>query len=167
VAVGEIIGSAVRPVPKGYDTYVNARFGYSVAYPHGILFPQGESENGDGQHITSKHRDVDLAVWGSLNTLDETTKDLYKEFKTEGYANDRASTTLRITYAVVKKNWLVVSGYEDGKVVYYKAVLDKDGEIGMTFVYPIKEKAQFDPIAAKITASFARSSAPPMQSLAR
>ena len=32
-----------------YHTYHNPRFGYSIAYPKDILYPQGESDNGDGQ----------------------------------------------------------------------------------------------------------------------
>ncbi len=55
-----------------YQTYHNLRFGYSIAYPKTILYPQGESDNGDGQKFLSKEADASLIVYGSYNALDQT-----------------------------------------------------------------------------------------------
>ena len=156
VALGEIVRWVIRPVPKGYDCYINDRFGYSVAYPHGVLFEQGEGTNGDGQAITSKSGDAKLLVYGSLNVLDHTTKDNYREFKANGDGPYDHPTPPTITYTAIRKDWMVASGYANGNVIYHKYMLDKYGDINLTFIYPIKKKAYYDPIAAKIAASFGR-----------
>jgi hypothetical protein len=62
-----------------YDTYGNARFGYSISYPSNLI-PQGESENGDGQAFETKDKSAKLTVWGSHNALDQSLKEKYKGF---------------------------------------------------------------------------------------
>ncbi|MEI9947196.1 MAG: hypothetical protein WDN26_23645 [Chitinophagaceae bacterium] len=52
-----------------FDTYCNARFGYCIDYP-GILFPQPESENGDGRVFKDKQGNEALIVFGRLS-MDE------------------------------------------------------------------------------------------------
>lgn len=48
-----------------YKTYTNERLEYVVEYPD-LLLPQGESENGDGQHFLSQDGKTKMTVYGSF-----------------------------------------------------------------------------------------------------
>lgn len=104
-----------------YHTYYNPRFGYSIAYPKDILYPQGESDNGDGQKFLSKDADASLIVYGSNNALNQSLEDLYLE---ESRGGTYENPTKVVTYQVLKNNWFVVSGYNSGKVFYQKTILN-------------------------------------------
>jgi hypothetical protein len=134
-----------------YHTYYNSRFGYSIAYPKNILYPQGESENGDGQKFLSKDADASLIVYGSNNVLNESLEDLY--FKESRGGMDENPKKI-VTYKVLKNNWFVVSGYNSGKVFYQKTILYKDQFISFHFEYPESKKNIFDPITKHIASSF-------------
>lgn len=126
-----------------YRTYSNARYGYSVAYPVGILIPQGEPDNGDGQVFRSKDGKAEMRVFGS-NRLDRSLGD---EFKT-------AQENRNVTYKVLKKDMFVVSGTENGKIFYQKTLVR--GDVFKTFMIEYDEtaRATFDSITARISRSF-------------
>src|SRR6476660_5925357 len=51
-----------------FDTYCNVRFDYCIQYPKEIVYPQPESENGDGRVFKNKQGDVVLTVFGRMNS---------------------------------------------------------------------------------------------------
>ncbi|MCS7081074.1 MAG: hypothetical protein NZ585_13625 [Chloracidobacterium sp.] len=124
---------------SGFQTYVNARFGYRVAYPADFI-PQGESENGDGQ-VFKNADEAELRVWGNLNPLGETVAEA---LRTE---LDRCVATGRhVTYQRAGKGFLVVSGYEaDGaRIFYLRKLVNRRRQIGFEFVYPAASRARYD-----------------------
>lgn len=134
-----------------YRTYHNNRFNYSISYPAGVLYPQGEADNGDGQKFLSKDAEVVLIVFGSNNALGQTIKDMYAE-ASRGGTTDHPKRV--ITYKTLKNNWFVVSGYEKKKVFYQKTFLIGGVETTMRIEYPERRKRVFDNVTAKIARSF-------------
>lgn len=126
-----------------YRTYSNARYGFSIAYPLGILVPQGESDNGDGQKFVSKMGSASLMAFGS-NRLDRSLQD---EFQS-------AQENRSVTYKVLKRDMFVVSGTENGKIFYQKTLLR--GDVFKTFIieYDEGERATFDAITTRVARSF-------------
>jgi hypothetical protein len=134
-----------------YDTYHNERFDYSIDYPKEILFPQGESDNGDGQKFLSKDADVSLIVYGSNNALNQSLEEVYREESRGGTAENPKKV---VTYKVLEDNWFVVSGYNSGRIFYQKTIFHDD--VLKTFVleYDESEKERYDPIAKRLEKSF-------------
>jgi hypothetical protein len=133
-----------------YKTYSNARYRYSVSYPEGLLIPQGESDNGDGQKFLSKDGRAEMRVFGFHN-LDGSLEDAYQA--AQFYKKDE-STRHVVTYKVLRKSWFVVSGLLDGRIFYLKTILR--GPVFKSFVleYDESQKAAFDPVVARIAQSF-------------
>lgn len=133
-----------------YRTYSNARYQYSIVYPVGLLEPQGEAENGDGQKFVSKSGNAELIVFGANNIDNETTKGAYaKAVRAMG-----AETGGVVTYKVIKGNWFVVSGRHDSAIFYSKTIHRGDTVITFIMKYPFAERATYDPITARIAKSF-------------
>lgn len=126
-----------------YRTYSNARYGFSIAYPVGLLIPQGEPDNGDGQKFVSRDGRASLTAFGS-HRLDRSLQD---EFQS-------AQENRSVTYKVLKRNMFVVSGTENGKIFYRKTLLR--GDVFKTFIieYDEQERARFDAITTRVASSF-------------
>jgi len=134
-----------------YNTYNNLRFGYSIEYPISILYPQGESDNGDGQKFLSKASDVSLTVYGTNNVLDQSLKNLYLE---ESGVEANKNTSRVVTYKVLKNNWFVVSGFNSGSVFYQKTIFNNNQFKSFYFEYPESKKTIYDPMVKHIASSF-------------
>lgn len=132
-----------------YRTYTNARFAYSVIYPVGVLIPQGEAPNGDGQVFRSKDGHAEMRVFGGHNALDETLTSAY-----ESAIKGEEPGGRDVSYKLLKRNSFVVSGRQNGKIFYQKTMLKDD--IFKTFMieYDESEKSVYDPITARIARSF-------------
>ncbi|HKR02135.1 MAG TPA: hypothetical protein VJT09_15760 [Pyrinomonadaceae bacterium] len=127
-----------------YLTYQNARYGYTVEYPAGILVPQGEADNGDGQKFLSRDGRAELLAYGS-NRLDRTLQDEYRS----------AQENREVTYKLIRRDMFVVSGRAGGKIFYQKTLLR--GDVFKTFIieYDESERARFDQITTRIARTFA------------
>lgn len=152
------VRAAPRPAPHApirivYGDYVNVRFRYAVVYPNGVLYPQGEADNGDGQKFMSVHADAVLTVFGRYNALDESLGSLYDEAARGGLPDHPKRV---VTYKVLRTGWFVVSGHDGSQIFYEKTLMKKDVIWSMIFVYPERQKAFFNPIAAHVAASFRR-----------
>jgi hypothetical protein len=126
-----------------YKTYSNARYGFSIAYPVGVLLPQGESDNGDGQRFVSRDGSATLLAFGS-NRLDRSLRD---EFQS-------AQENRTVTYKVIKADMFVVSGHANGKIFYQKTLLRGDAFKTFIIEYDEGERGTFDPITSRIARSF-------------
>ena len=126
------------------ETYVNARFGFSVAYPKDLLQPQGEPTNGDGQKFKAKQGKAELAVWSGHNALDQTIPEAYQSY---------IKPPFQPTYKVIKPGWYVFSGIESGNIIYQKGILQGGIFTTIRFEYPVAEKQKWDPLIAKIVNS--------------
>ena len=134
-----------------YDTYQNPRFGYSIDYPKNILFPQGNSDSGDGQKFLSKNTDATLLVFGSNNVFNQTLEERYHE-ESRGGMPDAPKRV--VTYRVQKDNWYVVSGYNDRKIFYQKTIFHDDMFKSFYFEYDESRKAFYEPIVKQLAKSF-------------
>lgn len=128
---------------QNYNTYNNARFGYSISYPTSLK-PQGEAENGDGQVF--KNNDAEMRVYGSNLLLNETIEKEYSAIlKQKGKS---------ITYKTSGKNFFVISGKSGGKIFYQKTLENSDGAF-ITFLIEYKESKRklYDSAVTKMVKS--------------
>ena len=136
--------------PHGYRTYHNARFDYSISYPADLLIPQGESVNGDGQRFLSKDGRAELLVYGSYNSLNQTLNDVLTQ-ETER-SPDHPNRV--VTYKVLRGDWFVLSGTENGQIFYQKTMLRDSTFKTFRIEYDESQKQTFDSITAIIARSF-------------
>jgi hypothetical protein len=135
---------------NAYQTYYNTRFDYSIAYPANLLFPQGEAANGDGQKFLSRNGRAEMLVYGSNNALNRTLRQIFQE-KT---GNSSKHPNRVITYQVLRRNWFVVSGTENGRVFYQKSLLRNGVFKTFQIEYDENERELFNPVTTKVAASF-------------
>lgn len=140
-------GNAVAQA--GYRTYHNARFDYSISYPVNVLIPQGESVNGDGQRFSSKDGRAEMLVYGSNNSLDQSLRQV---FEAEISRTEHPNRT--VTYQVLRQDWFVVSGVENGRVFYRKTLLRSGVFKTFRIEYDESQKRTFDSITTAIARSF-------------
>ncbi len=134
-----------------YEIYHNDRFDYSIAYPKDVLFPQGESDNGDGQKFLSKDAEASLIVYGSNNALNQSLEEVYREESRGGTAENPKKV---VTYKVQEDNWFVVSGYNAGRIFYQKTIFADDVLKTFVFEYDESQRELYDPIAKRLEKSF-------------
>lgn len=134
-----------------YDTYCNERFGYCIDYPLGVLFPQGESGNKDGQVFESRNSENTLTVYRDFrDMIDETPDHLKNAFEEDTKSENGKS----VTYQKLGKDHYVVSGYDHGKIFYQKSILS-DGELSTCILaYNQQDRALYDKISERIFRSF-------------
>jgi hypothetical protein len=105
------------PSTDGWATYSNARYGYSIGIPPGLV-GQGESENGDGQQFQDASGKVRLRVWASHKMEDDERRTYLESWREQG---------IRVTYQPRGKGWWVLSGEDkEGRILYLKQ-LEKNG----------------------------------------
>src|SRR4051812_4716509 len=73
-------GVALAAPPASDATYANARFGYAIGYPRGLLVPEREADNGDGRRFHPRHGAASMAVWGGLRMDGETPADIAHDY---------------------------------------------------------------------------------------
>jgi hypothetical protein len=142
--------AASRSAQVRYSTYHNARFDYSISYPVNILVPQGESVNADGQRFVSKDGRTEMLVYGSHNSLNQSLREVY-----EDESNRTAEHPNRvISYQILRQDWFVVSGVENGRVFYQKTMFRNSVFKTFRIEYDEQQKRTFDPITVAIARSF-------------
>lgn len=142
VALNMTSASAATPWP----TYVNARFGYQICFPAKVLKPQPEADNGDGRRFTGAGG-AELLVFGQFNVNDSSLAD---------WAADGAQTYTgkrgRITYRAARQNWMVLSGDDGGRFVFYiKTLQREDAFVTFQLKYPRTQARLFRPIAERLS----------------
>jgi hypothetical protein len=145
--------SAAAPV---YDVYCNARYGYCVAYPRTHLLPQGESDNGDGQVFLSRDGKAKLTVWGEHLVVSGDSLAARYAQRSRSRAASKGIPARTVTYRLSRPDWFVVSG-KQGTTIFYEKVIYKAGRsvlASFTLTYPQETAGTYDPVAAKVAASF-------------
>lgn len=139
-------GDAPPVEPGDYRTYVNERFGFSIAYPANYLIPQRPlPTNGDGCRFLSRDGRAEMIVYGHYNALDQTLDEIAQGEQKPGRT---------ITYRVIKGKWFVLSGYE-GKKVFYQKTVQRDDVIQTFHLEADRELQAFlQPMTEKIAKSF-------------
>lgn len=129
-------------------TYVNDRFGTSIAFPIELFDSREElPANGDGVVFTSR-TGASLAVFGQYNAM-ELTPQTMEDFLRHGI--DERST---VTYRRVGDNWTVLSGTYPGMIFYERREFGPSGIIhGFSLNYPQAVHSVYDPAVAAIAES--------------
>jgi hypothetical protein len=132
---------------NNYQTYVNARFKYSITYPADLLIPQGEAENGDGQVFREKGASsVEMRVYGGHKILNETLRSRYAELVRK-WSNG-------VTYKVMRQDWFVVSAMVNGKIHYQKTILRGDTFKTFEIEYDAVRGSTYNDVTDRISKSF-------------
>ncbi len=145
LTVGVAQADQFIPGAKGWQTYINDRFGMRFDYPADLFKPDEPPQNGGGQAFTAK--DATLEIWASHNIDGDTPASFRKQMMTtEGYE--------KVTYSPSGDTWLVVSGYRDDDIFYEKYFF-KDGVISAFGIdFPKDRKPFYSPIVERIENSF-------------
>jgi len=130
------------------ETYTNARFGYSICYPSGMI-PQGEADNGDGQVFVGADGSQ-LRVFGGYNALGYSP-----EREVTWQARHLTGPKGQITYRAMRNGWAVASGNDGaGHVFYAKTTAQAGRFVQFQLTYPQTAAALYAPLVAKITRCF-------------
>ena len=136
---------AFIPLPDGWQTYVNDRFGMRFDYPAELFAPEPPPENGDGR--TFRAADASLQIFAFQNIENETPASLEQRLVgAEGYET--------VTYSPSGSGWLVLSGFRSD-MIFYEKYLFRGGIIaafGMEF--PTARKPFYAPMVERIEDSF-------------
>jgi len=63
---------------------LNANSCDNIAYPAGILIPQGEADNSDGRKFLSRDAKVFMVVYRQFDVFNQTLKNAFSEALREG-----------------------------------------------------------------------------------
>ncbi len=127
-----------------YERYRNRRFSYTVLYPSDILIPQSEPANEDGQFFKSASGNIQMRVYGESSSS-ETLKQRYEQ----------AQIGRSSTYQAISDDFFVISGTNNGKVFYQKALREGDIFKVLEIEYDQALSREFDEVAQVIADSFA------------
>ena len=136
---------------ESYRTYQNARFGYSIVYPSGMLIPQPEADNGDGRKFRSRDGRI---------TLTQEFEHARAAWKTDG---------ARVTLSKLGSQFFALSGFIDDHIFYEKTVFYGDTFCTMIWEYPQSDRQRLDGPVTRSFASFTpgnwgqKSAAPPVK----
>ncbi|MFU2207534.1 hypothetical protein [Solidesulfovibrio sp. C21] len=144
-------GISVSSKTDTYDWYTNHKYGYVIAWPKKLLTALGESDAGDGQIFKDADGQAELICWAGWNSVGTNSiKVLYIKAQQE--------IGSRVTYKYMGKNFFVVSGIKDGKIVYQKTIKNKVITATFILTYPKSSSAVFNPLVGDIAKSFVASS---------
>jgi hypothetical protein len=128
-----------------WETYFNARYGYSLCYPADLFHPGPEPDAHDGVTFHGPPSTT-LIAEGSYNAVSDTPA--------SAAANELSAVAggpVQITYRAAKNNWAVASGIAGDKIVFVRQVLYRDVMAGFEIAYPVSEKARYDPIVTRLS----------------
>ena len=142
--------TTTKKISVDYRTYWNSRFGFKIKYPN-LLNPKGESDNFDGQIFVSNNGKAALVAYGNF-----VTSNLFSEQNEQLDYLSNNDKTIKVTYQVLRKNFFVVSGYQDnGNTIFYIRRHHINGcSKGFLFTYPRNERAIWDSAVEKISLTF-------------
>jgi hypothetical protein len=128
--------------------YVNARFGYSIAYPPQLV-PEPESDSGDGRAFHAIGGPTRALVWASYNSSGDTPALLEAEA-----ARDCSGPP---TYRRIKASFFALSCVSGADIVYQKTLFAGDTETSFRITYPAEQRARWDRVTAQMSASLSPS----------
>lgn len=134
--------------PNALAAYENSRFGFKVRYPQGVLFPQGESANGDGQVFTSRDAAFVLTAWGERKAEGSSVEELFA-YESRGLV--QPNPNLVVTYKRRKDNWFVVSGTEGSFGIYRRVQIDSDHITRIEMRWPVDQIDRWRPTIEKVS----------------
>ena len=134
---------------SSFQTYRNARFGYSVEVPS--EFRKGAAPtNNDGRVFYDRKSRGILTVFGMYNAL-ETSPESYAAEREADWKDLKGA----ITYRAMRKGWFVLSGTIDAEIFYERVLFSDDRETIATLLvrYPESEKERFGAFVTRASRS--------------
>jgi hypothetical protein len=130
-----------------YVLYLNRRFGFFILYPKDFT-QEPAQENKDWLSLVSPDGRAQLSIWGGNNESGQTIDTALARAIEDIHSN--------ITYQRTNTDWFVIS-WEDpdsDDIGYQKTFLGIGSINTFRFVYPIEQRAVYDPILTRIARSF-------------
>jgi hypothetical protein len=152
-AVLLLTGVAAAPAAADivYETYLNARFGYSAELPD-IFDASREPDNGDGIWFETAGEEYTLTISGGHNIFGHDGDALLQEaygrvaYIVEG--SDRSGPNF---YSIAYEGG---GGMDGGEYVFHEyGIVDEDLWASFTLKYPKEEEERFVPIKERMEAS--------------
>jgi hypothetical protein len=150
VVAGVLLGSAPAAAQGGeVATYRNARYGFTLSYPHDQFQPQ-EPIVEEGR-IWVSHDGNARILAGALPNADGMSLKDYREFVLkESYAG------AEIDYAPVRETWFVLSGTRAGTMFYERVTFTCGGRLinSWAMLYPAAERGRYDRVVEQVARSY-------------
>lgn len=151
-----VVNTPAQPA-LSFGSYCNNRFDYCIDYPKDTIYPQPESQNGDGRVFKNKNGDKVLTVYGhwAMNT-DGEDMTLRQQYENDLQGNDEpeGNNNRTITYQKLGTDYFVISGYQDKKIFYQKTILKNGAFCYAILRYNESDKALYDKVSERIFSSF-------------
>jgi serine/threonine protein kinase len=96
-----------------FEPYKNARFGYELVYPTGILVPDDPPANGGGQSFTSADGTFQVNSFASFNSDGSTAESLRSQLQANDprYANARVTSADNRGFSLLSNDGNRINGY--------------------------------------------------------
>ncbi len=144
---GLVLAMASAAAAQPAQTYLNARFRYSVAFPPGLLRALPEADNGDGRDFARPNAGPVIAsVWGQHDALGWTPAQFLRDFQTDCGGSPPS-------YRSVRRTSVVASCRTGGEILYHRVIRRGDVLINLRLRYPVAERGTWDPVVQSMSAS--------------
>lgn len=151
-----------RPMPAiadhavTYKTYCNSRYGFCIAYPGEILYPQGESGSGDGEAFKSKDGGNTLLAYRDFRDNIDPDKPfaIATAYAQDLKPDEGDPLKKNITYKKLGKDFYVISGFHDDKVFYQKTMMADSQLVTCILEYRQSDRALYDQVSEQVFKSF-------------
>ncbi|MFI4975070.1 MAG: hypothetical protein ACHP84_11075 [Caulobacterales bacterium] len=144
VLVAAALPATLAAAPAGMRVYVNARYGYSIAYPPDLA-PQPESANGDGRAFQSADGTAKALVWGVYNAAMLTPAQLADQAA--------ADCTQAASYRRVTASLVAVSCVAGDKVLYQKTLIRGEVLTSFQITYAAAQGAHWQSVLTRMAGS--------------
>jgi hypothetical protein len=150
-----IVGLLLSPAPAAAQgaaetaTYRNARYGFTLSYPHDQFQPQ-EPLAEDGRIWVSRDGNARILA-GALPNADGMSLQEYRE-----YVLKQSYPGASVDYAPVRDNWFVLSGTRDGVMFYERVTFTCGGKLinSWAMLYPAAERRLYDRVVEQVSRSY-------------
>jgi|GEM_PF-428560 len=135
-----------------WDSYTNARFGFSIEVPPGF-HGTGEGDNGAGQLFLARGSSAEISVWGGHLVISNGD---FEQEVTWYIAND-IEKGWDISYQAIRPHWASYSGTKGNHILYARMILlcgEYNAYAAFHLQYDRGDKAQFDPIINRLVRTF-------------
>lgn len=142
-----VVGHSPIAQAETWRTYVNDRFGATASYPDRFSIRDEPPANSDGQRFHTADRRASLIVFGFLDALGETAKQIMES---------RKSSDVTYTLADARAASFTLSGRRGDRITYERCLRsgqDKSIFVCVDLDYPASERAAYDPIVKRIAGS--------------
>ncbi|HWL24239.1 MAG TPA: hypothetical protein VNR38_10915 [Ureibacillus sp.] len=127
-----------------YNTYDNARFGFSVQYPDSFIAGP-EPDNGDGRSFDNG--EMEITAYAGFDVFEDSLQSNYQSAISDAVGP--------IAFQKTGDNWFAVSFFDaNNNIVYHKAILKKGIISTVILTYPASQKEKYDALVSHVVNTF-------------